>query len=352
MFISQFSPGRENHMDIKPVTLGYSSLTECLISIWKELGKLTKTPVSEKKEFDLRIKAGFPPKQRLFEIMENFKPDLCIVRERSLYNIAPAAWCRKNAIPCILYNQSPLYDKPGRDRGILKSLLIKMLPPKRMTPVLGKNQEDNVRQPNSYFVPFIGEKREKKKGYNLSCPNILCIARYEERKRLFLLIKALEKISTDNLFTITIAGECADPDQEAYYNSLVEAVKTAGLWKRASLLKNLPMEDVYRLYEEADIFVLPSTRERASVAQIEAMSFSLPVICSDSNGSACYVEPGVNGFLFKDDDVDDLSEKLSLFFADKACPIEKMGWESYRLINEKYLFKNYYEGIMNIIKPG
>ena len=35
---------------------------------------------------------------------------------------------------------------------------------------------------------------------------------------------------------------------------------------------------------------------------LEAMAHSLPVICSDSNGTQCYIRPGENGYVFGTDD--------------------------------------------------
>ena len=117
--------------------------------------------------------------------------------------------------------------------------------------------------------------------------------------------------------------------------------------KNITLLQNLKRDQVFEEYRKADLFVLPSTKERASVSQLEAMSCSLPIICSDTNGSACYVEKGVNGYLFRDSDLADLKDKLYKIISKKDYLVE-MGKNSYDLVNEKYQFTNYYNSIMNI----
>lgn len=375
LFISQFAPDGEDYSDITPVILGYSGLFEGMIRIWKKAFKIKKgREASEKEEFDLRIKAGFPPKSRLFKLMDDFKPDLVILRERSIYNISATGWCKKHGVKCFLYNQSPLYDKPGSDAGLAKRMLKSMLPRLRMTPVMGNTvgtepgntvgtdpepggqtpplPVETVLQPNSYFVPFIAQPQPPKQRPYPGVPCILCVARYEERKQLFMLVDVLGKLKREiydeHPFTVTITGEKISPDQAEYYEKLWDSAQKEGIGEITRLLENLPRSDVFELYENSDIFVLPSTRERASIAQLEAMSFSLPVICSDTNGSACYVENGVNGYHFKDLDSKDLYEKLKLMLTDPD-KTARMGRESYRLVNEKYLFDNYFDAINKMI---
>ena len=100
-------------------------------------------------------------------------------------------------------------------------------------------------------------------------------------------------------------------------------------------------------YLRADLFVIPSTREMASISQIEAMSYSLPVICSDSNGSACYVEHGVTGYLFRDCDKEDLQRQLEAMLCDRD-KMKAMGAAGYRALLEKYNFDKYYDSVVQM----
>ena len=61
------------------------------------------------------------------------------------------------------------------------------------------------------------------------------------------------------------------------------------------------------------LFVLASRDEPAAVSPLEAMAHSLPVVCSDSNGTRGYIRHGVNGFVFATDDHDDLVACLDRF---------------------------------------
>ena len=115
-----------------------------------------------------------------------------------------------------------------------------------------------------------------------------------------------------------------------------------------SLLKNLNRKQVEEQYRRSDLFVIPSTLEPASISQLEAMAFSLPVVCSDTNGTACYVENGKNGWQFRDNDKASLLETLEKLLADPAG-MERMGADSYRMICENCQIDAYLQGISELL---
>ena len=204
---------------------------------------------------------------------------------------------------------------------------------------------------NSFYVPFVIEphvRPAEKEHFRDGKIQMICVGRYEERKNLFMLIEVINELSKKYELFLTIVGEATDEGQEQYYKRLINKVKEYGLDSRVALLKNLDQKKLYEQYRRADIFVLPSTRERASVSQLEAMSCCVPTICSDTNGTACYVKNGKNGYIFRDMDRDDLKQKIALAVANKEKLVQ-MGINSYNEVMEEYQFPNYYHSILNII---
>ena len=63
-------------------------------------------------------------------------------------------------------------------------------------------------------------------------------------------------------------------------------------------------------YKNYDLFILPAYNEPAAYSPVEAMANGLPVICSDQNGTKCYIENGKNSYIFKAKNKDDLKEKI------------------------------------------
>ena len=110
---------------------------------------------------------------------------------------------------------------------------------------------------------------------------------------------------------------------------------------------NVAKRDMEKEYLAADLYVIPSTLEMASVSQLEAMSYSLPVISSDTNGTSCYVENGVTGYWFRDCDEADLSGKLDAMLSDRERMLS-MGAAGYRAVVEKYNFDKYFDTIMGM----
>lgn len=71
----------------------------------------------------------------------------------------------------------------------------------------------------------------------------------------------------------------------------------------------------YRLF---DVMVLPSSIEGFSLAILEAMASSLPVIASDAGGNAEAIVEGETGFLFPPSDARPLADALRALHSDRA----------------------------------
>lgn len=351
-FASQFVAELEDYSVLKPELLGYSPIFEMLTAFWKLSRTIFGKKTAVRQEFDMRIKLGFPSGHKLRLLMRQFGPELVIMRERSLYNVPVYLYCKRHGIDSILYNQSPLWDIPNRDKSLKKKLLLKMLPKKRMTPVYGNPGEGKTPLPDSWYVPFVIEPHiapEAKPHFQNGHIQVVCISRYEERKQLFLLLEAMRELFEPYNLHLTIAGEMVEKEQEDYCRCLYQKIQEMRLQERITLKRNLTIPQVYEEYVRADLFVLPSTKERASISQLEAMSCSLPVICSDTNGSACYVEAGVNGWLFRDLDKTDLQEKIKQIVSSRE-QLLIMGRESWRLVKEKYGFIDYYRVVRKMME--
>ena len=99
------------------------------------------------------------------------------------------------------------------------------------------------------------------------------------------------------------------------------------------------MPTVYRL---ADVFVLPSHSETWGLSINEAMNCGLAIITSDKCGAATdLIEEGVNGFIFKDKDVDQLSYFIKEMAKDRPS-LATMGENSIKKIS-KFSYCNFAE---------
>jgi glycosyltransferase involved in cell wall biosynthesis len=60
----------------------------------------------------------------------------------------------------------------------------------------------------------------------------------------------------------------------------------------------------------ADLYISPSHVDGSSVTLMEALASGLPCLVSDIPGNQEWIEAGVNGWLFRDGDADDLTQKI------------------------------------------
>lgn len=87
---------------------------------------------------------------------------------------------------------------------------------------------------------------------------------------------------------------------------------------------------------DSSVFVLPSYyREGVPRSTQEAMAIGRAVITTDVPGCRETVVEGVNGFLVEKWDPKALAEKM-IYFIEHPDQIERMGYESYKIAQEKY----------------
>ncbi|MEX2250749.1 MAG: glycosyltransferase family 4 protein [Acidimicrobiia bacterium] len=121
------------------------------------------------------------------------------------------------------------------------------------------------------------------------------VARLVEEKGVPELIEAAERL--DDRYVVFIVGPRDHEKADAVSEELLARAETKGV-------RFLGMrQDVDRIYQGLDIFVLPSHREGFPRAAMEAAASGLPVIATDIRGCRQVVDDGVSGILFPVRDV-------------------------------------------------
>ncbi|HJA93713.1 MAG TPA: glycosyltransferase family 4 protein [Candidatus Eisenbergiella merdipullorum] len=346
LFLVQYMGKSEDYSVLQPVVLGYGPLYRAFERVYLLVKR------KQENSMDLRLKYGSPALGKLRRLMRKFRPDVVITRERSLYSIAVTFLCRFFDYPVILYNQSPLWEENRKDD--LPHRIVRRLTPKyRITPVLtlGRGTEGKTKEEYAYYLPFLMEPHlapQEREYFARERINLFAIGKYQKRKNHKMLVEAVEELCRSYPVHLQIAGEVSNSFHEAYYQELSAYIQEHQLQDVVELKVNLKREEIFEIYKKTDLFVLASTGEPAAVSHLEAMSFSIPVISGEDNGTACYVEDGVNGYICRDNDKKDLREKMEAVISDRER-LKTMGAESYRLVLERHQFSGYYEKIMEIL---
>lgn len=136
---------------------------------------------------------------------------------------------------------------------------------------------------------------------------IATAARYNPQKNGHRYIKAISKVVAEckNVHFSWYGDKHSGGE---YYKNMEDTVKEYNLSEYISL--NNATDNIVKVYQTADIFVLPSLFEGYPNVVCEAMCCELPIVCGNVCDNATIVEDGINGFLCNPKDVDDIANTL------------------------------------------
>jgi glycosyltransferase involved in cell wall biosynthesis len=333
--------GSEEHSMLIPKIFGYSRLFRFILRLKGE---------NYSDRFVLRF--GFPPVRQFLHETSAFKPIVVIIRDpNTAYGFLAILATKAIESKVILYTQGPKYRNMRAFERTMRSLFVALLDAQWITPVLGSPGPCSNTLDRIHYLPFViapGTPPEKKLWFQSGLVHIMTVGKFEPRKNHMLILKAIRELAKTFRVHLTIVGECTSPSHHKEFERIKNSVDALGLNELVEIKVNLKFSFVRELYDAHDLFVLPSSSEPAAVSILEAMAQSLPVICSDSNGTKCYIEIERNGYVFHTDDLQDLIAKMHLIIEDRERLIE-MGRQSYQLVLERHLPERYAENISRIV---
>ncbi len=181
-------------------------------------------------------------------------------------------------------------------------------------------------------------RKETRRQLKLSKDDIVFIyaGKLTASKGPHLLIKAsISLIRKYSTVKVVLVGS-GEPE---YVNSLRDKATASGLSDHFIFVDMVPNVDLYRYYSAADVGIWPL---QSSIAMIEAMACSLPVIIADDSGVSERVSHQ-NGLLYRSGVEKDLEEKMGLLLDQRRRTImgqnarkyaEQIDW---REISRKFL---------------
>jgi glycosyltransferase involved in cell wall biosynthesis len=154
-------------------------------------------------------------------------------------------------------------------------------------------------------------------------PTVLFVGRLQERKRVDLLLQACARLPVALQPRLCIVGDGpARPGLETLARSVYPAAEFTGA-------KHGP--DLEPFYTTADLFVLPGT---GGLAVQQAMSYGLPVIVAEADGTRQDLVRPTNGWELPPGDLEALVAVLGTALADVGR-LRQMGAVSYRIVCEE-----------------
>lgn len=138
---------------------------------------------------------------------------------------------------------------------------------------------------------------------------IITVARLIERKGLDLLLEAVSRFSNPEIH-LSIVGT---GQEESNLKNLASQLKLTGMVEFHGY-RSQP--DLEKLYNEADLFVLPSMAESFGMVILEAMACGLPVVATNVGGIPEIIGQNENGILVDPGRVESLVEGIRILVSD------------------------------------
>ena len=186
------------------------------------------------------------------------------------------------------------------------------VPEEKLFPILSSVDNEFYQKRRQELIPKRNELRIAL-GISVNANVILNVARFTERKCPFDLLQAFAKLKKEgeNENWLVFVGDGPQREQlEVMANDL-------GL-KNILFVGFKNTSEISTYYVISDIFVLPSMYDPTPKALNEALLFGLPVVVSDSVGTANdLVQHQVNGLIYPVGDVDKLAFEIDRLISDK-----------------------------------
>jgi glycosyltransferase involved in cell wall biosynthesis len=187
------------------------------------------------------------------------------------------------------------------------------------------------------FLPFAMETAGFEKTVYPAAPPIavLAVGKLDQpRKNHVALVRHTAELLRAGRIRLTLLG-LRDPAGSPAFAALQDEIAAQGVADAVRLVDNLDHAASRRLYGAHDLLVLASSRERASVAPVEALAAGLPVICGADNGTNFFVRPGETGFIFPDGDFAEMARLIDGLAA-RPDEIRRLGLAGRRMIETEY----------------
>jgi glycosyltransferase involved in cell wall biosynthesis len=135
-------------------------------------------------------------------------------------------------------------------------------------------------------------------------PTVLYTGRLDAEKDMETWLRAGEALLKTEDAHLVVGGEGVDKPR------LRQLVGELGIESHVSFPGYLPVEQLPRLYQAADVYMISSAVELQSITTLEALATGLPIVAADARALPELVEDGHNGFLAPPGDVRSFAQAL------------------------------------------
>ncbi|HWQ45214.1 MAG TPA: glycosyltransferase family 4 protein [Longilinea sp.] len=192
--------------------------------------------------------------------------------------------------------------------------------------------------PNAVAPRPTGPAPHRPAGLKNERATLLFVGRLQFRKKIDALLQACAELPTAIQPELVIIG---DGPARAEWQRLAETI-----YPQAKFIGALHGHALEPYFKKADLFVLPGT---GGLAIQQAMSFALPVIVGEADGTQADLVRQDNGWVIDSMQPGELSRILLLALSDPAR-IRQMGNESYRIVHDEINLEKMVEAFLQALQ--
>lgn len=185
------------------------------------------------------------------------------------------------------------------------------------------------------FQMGVTSKHGKKDGQRFQA---LFVGRINPGKGVHYLIEAFGRLKLPKS-QLLIVGRVDDAAYGRYLETLVEQYKV-----NVTFLGHLPQTDLWHIYQQSDLFVLPTLSEGSAMVVYEAMAAGLPILTTNHAGSV--VADGEEGFIVPIRNSEAMEEKMHLLF--KRTDLRQAMGKQSRLRVQDFSWEKYGQRLLSV----
>jgi len=283
----------------------------------------------------LRGKLYFCMQENMLEWLETWGPDVLVTstNPREVRNAAAMRWMHARQRPVIGWGlgapaagtwKQKVRDFALRDRRLdFDALIAYSQQGAEEFARLGFSDKRIFVAPNAVTPRPAHAAPQRPAGYVDGRPLVLFVGRLQARKRVDALLRVCAALPEGEQPDVWIIGDGPERDAlEALAETTYDRVRFHGA---------LHGPELAPLFSRADLFVLPGT---GGLAVQEAMSYGLPVIVAEADGTQSSLVREENGWVVPAGDDAALREAIQSALAAPAR-LREMGAESFRIVSEE-----------------
>jgi len=267
----------------------------------------------------------------VIEWLETWQPDALIVEANPRYLATPqiVRWMHQRNRPVIGWGLG--VPGGGTFRSNLRLAFIKQFDALLTYSRAGRSQyaETGIRTESVFVAPNaaafrpVGAAPVHRVSFENSPAVVIFVGRLQARKRVDLLLQACSQLEPDIQPGLAIVGD--GPERDA-----LQAL-AGQIYPKAEFTGDLRGADLDDRFRAADLFVLPGT---GGLALQQALSFALPAIAAEGDGTQMDLVRLDNGWLVKPGDLESLKSALRQALGN---PLDLMikGHESFRIVRDE-----------------